>query len=202
MTFVTLSPTIGLMYEEAGAAAISLLTDKKFFQGELRYLPLLKRAISLPILRKDFIMDETQVWESFLWGADAILLIARILSGQQLKRLLEISRKLGLSALTEVHDKDDLQKSIECGAEIIGINNRDLDTFKVDIRTTTTLAAKVPDRCILVSESGISKADHIRALKGLGIQAVLVGSALMKSDDIAEKTRELVSAGKEINREP
>ena len=152
----------------------------------------------MPILRKDFIMDETQVWESFLWGADAILLIARILSGQQLKRLLDISRKLGLSALTEVHDKDDLQKSIECGAEIIGINNRDLDTFKVDIRTTTKLAAKVPDRCILVSESGISKADHIRALKGLGIQAVLVGSALMKSDDIAGKTRELVSAGKEI----
>jgi len=124
--------TIGRMYEEAGAAAISLLTDKKFFQGDLDHLPPLKRAISLPILRKDFIIDEIQVKESSLWGADAILLIARILSGQQLKKLLHTCQELGLAALTEVHDKDDLQKAIECGAEIIGINNRDLDTFKVD----------------------------------------------------------------------
>ena len=190
--------TIGRMYEEAGAAAISLLTDKKFFQGELENLPLLKRAISLPILRKDFIIDEIQVRESSLWGADAILLIARILSGQQLKRLLDISHELGLSALTEVHDKDDLQKAIECGAEIIGINNRDLDTFKVDIRTTIELATLVPERHILVSESGISKGEDIQSLKATGIQAILVGSALMRSDDIAGKTRELVDAGKEI----
>jgi indole-3-glycerol phosphate synthase len=191
--------TIGRMYEEAGASAISLLTDKKFFQGELENLPPLKRAISLPILRKDFIIDEIQVRESSFWGADAILLIARILSGQQLKRLLDISHELGLSALTEVHDKDDLQKAIECGAEIIGINNRDLDTFKVDIRTTIELAAKVPDRYILVSESGISKNEDIQSLKGRGIQAILVGSALMRSDDIAGKTKELVDAGKAMS---
>ena len=190
--------TIGRIYEEAGAAAISLLTDKKFFQGDLDHLPPLKRAISLPILRKDFIIDEIQVKESSLWGADAILLIARILSGQQLKKLLHTCQELGLAALTEVHDKDDLQKAIECGAEIIGINNRDLDTFNVDIRTTIELAAKVPDRYILVSESGISKGGDIQLLKGRGIQAILVGSALMRSDDIAGKTRELVSAGKKI----
>ena len=191
--------TVGRMYEEAGAAAISLLTDKKFFQGELGHLPRLKRAISLPILRKDFIIDEIQVRESSLWGADAILLIARILSGQQLKSFLDICQELDLASLTEVHDKDDLQKAIECGAEIIGINNRDLDTFKVDIRTTIELAALVPERHILVSESGISKGEDIRSLKGRGIQAVLVGSALMRSDDIAGKTKELVDAGRAMS---
>ena len=191
--------TVGRMYEEAGAAAISLLTDKKFFQGELGHLPRLKRAISLPILRKDFIIDEIQVRESSLWGADAILLIARILSGQQLKSFLDICQELDLASLTEVHDKDDLQKAIECGAEIIGINNRDLDTFKVDIRTTIELAALVPERHILVSESGISKGEDIRSLKGRGIQAVLVGSALMRSDDIAGKTGELVYAGRAMS---
>jgi len=190
--------TIGQMYEKAGAAAISLLTDKKFFKGDLNNLPRLKRKMSLPILRKDFIIDDIQVKESFLWGADAVLLIARILSRQQLKRLLELCQDFGLAALIEVHDRDDLEKSMACGAEIIGINNRNLDTFEVDLNTTMHLAPLVPDRCILISESGIHNGRDIRLLKGTGVEAVLVGSALMGSDDPAKKTKELVDSGNQM----
>jgi indole-3-glycerol phosphate synthase len=188
--------TIGRTYEGAEAAAISLLTDKVFFHGDLNYLPQLKRAVSLPILRKDFIVDEIQVRESLLWGADAVLLIVRILSRQQLKELLDTCKKLGLAALTEVHDRDEVQTAIECGADIIGINNRNLDTFEVDLQTTIELAPLIPDRHILVGESGIGDGKDIRKLHGMGINAVLVGSALMKSDDVEEKTREMVDAGK------
>lgn len=188
--------TIGQMYEEAGAAAISLLTDKKFFRGHINHLPRLKKAVSLPILRKDFIIDEIQVIESFLCGADAILLIARILSRQQLKRFLDTCRDLGLAALTEVHDRDDLEKAIECRAEIIGINNRNLDSFEVDINTTLELAPLVPEECIVVSESGIRNGGDIQLLRKSGVRAVLVGTSIMKSDNVAEKTRELVWAGR------
>jgi len=187
--------TIGQIYEEAGAAAISLLTDKTFFHGDLNYLPQLKRAVSLPILRKDFIIDEIQVRESLLWGADAVLLIVRILSRQQLTGLLDTCKELGLAALTEVHDRDEVQRAIECGADIIGINNRNLDTFEVDLQTTIELAPLVPGRSILVGESGIRDGADIRKLNGMGINSVLVGSALMKSDDVEKKTREMVEAG-------
>ena len=187
---------IGLVYEKAGASAISFLTDKLFFQGEIKNLPIVKRAVSLPILRKDFIIDELQVREAVVYGADAVLLIARILTETQLKDLLALCGKVGLSALTEVHDKADLDMAIECGADIIGINNRDLDTFHVDINTTAKLAGLVPESCILVSESGISSGDDIKSLKGKGINTVLVGSALMSSGNPAEKVRELVEAGK------
>ncbi len=186
---------IGQMYEKAGAAAISLLTDKHFFQGDLAHLPRLKKAISLPILRKDFIIDEIQVHEALFYGADAILLIARILSRHQLGELIFMCRELGMAALTEIHDHDDLEKALSCGAEIIGINNRDLDNFEVDIRTTFELAPQVPANHILVSESGIENGGDIRSLKSTGIQAVLVGSALMKSKDPAAKTAEIVRAG-------
>jgi indole-3-glycerol phosphate synthase len=188
---------IGRIYEQAGAVAISLLTDKRFFGGDIGHLPRLKGAISLPLLCKDFIIDEIQVEESFLYGADAVLLIARILSRQQLRELLVICRKLGLAALTEVHDRDDLERAIDCGAEIIGINNRDLDTFKVDLNTTIELAPRVADKYIIVSESGIRNGKDIQLLKRSGVQAVLVGTSIMKSDDLAEKTRELVDASHE-----
>ena len=186
---------IGRIYENAGAAAISLLTDKRFFQGDLNYLPRLKKAVSLPILRKDFIIDAVQVREAFGYGADAILLIARILSQVQMAELISASRELKMDYLTEVHDGDDLEKAIAAGAEIIGINNRDLDTFIVDINTTYKLAPLVPDDCVLVSESGIQNEGDIRSLKNTGVQAVLVGSALMKSDDPAGKTAAIVNAG-------
>ncbi|MBW2610068.1 MAG: indole-3-glycerol phosphate synthase TrpC [Deltaproteobacteria bacterium] len=186
---------IGRIYEEAGAAAISFLTDRKFFGGDLNQLPRMKKAISLPILRKDFIMDEVQVREALLYGADAVLLIARILSLQQLGELMDLCRELGLAPLTEVHDRDDMEKAIECGAEIIGINNRDLDSFEVNTKTTLDLAPLAPENCTLISESGMAHVKDIQLLKGTGVHAVLIGSALMMSDDLMKKTRELVAAG-------
>ncbi|MCD4717996.1 MAG: indole-3-glycerol phosphate synthase TrpC [Desulfobacterales bacterium] len=187
--------SIGRVYEKAGAAAVSLITDKRFFKGDQEQLPCLKGAISLPVLRKDFIIDEVQVKESFLYGADALLLIARILSVKKLRALLGMCRELGMTPLTEVHDRLDLNKALDCGAEIIGINNRDLDTFEVDLKTTLELAPLVPKGCITVSESGISSAYDIRLLKKCGVNAVLAGTSLMESDDIRLKTRELVLAG-------
>jgi indole-3-glycerol phosphate synthase len=191
--------SIGRIYQDAGAAAISLLTDQRFFQGDLDQLPRLKKAISLPILRKDFIIDAVQVREALFYGADAVLLIARILSQQQLAEYIDLCRELGLAPLTEVHDRDDLEKAVACGAEIIGINNRDLDSFNVDIQTTFKLAPLVPNNCTLVSESGITEKGDMRALQTTGIQAVLVGSALMGSKDPAKKTKEIVIAGERSN---
>jgi indole-3-glycerol phosphate synthase len=185
---------IGLTYEKVGAAAISLLTDEKFFGGDLNNLPRLKRAVSLPILRKDFVIDEIQLRESAVFGADAVLLIVRLLSQAQLKDLLDACLDLGMAALVEVHDREDLEKAVSCRAEIIGINNRNLDTFEVNLNTTLELASLVPDPHVLVSESGIRDERDIRLLKGCGIRAVLVGSSLMKSDNLEKQTRALVEA--------
>ena len=190
---------IGRIYERAGAAAISLLTDQKFFQGDLSQLPYLKRAVSLPILRKDFIIDEVQVREAKYYGADAILLIARILPRSQLKDFIIMCREINIAPLTEIHDRKDLEKAVDCGADIIGINNRDLDSFRVDINTTFELAPEVPQDCILVSESGITNTEDILSLKDSGVQAVLVGSALMQSKDLAEATAQFANAGKMCN---
>ncbi len=186
--------TIGKIYEKAGAAAISLLTDKKFFGGDLNHLSRLKKAISLPVLRKDFIIDEVQVRESFLGGADATLLIARILSHRQLKDLRDICHDLGMAALIEVHDRQDIEKAVACGADIVGINNRDLNTFNVSLETTIKLAPLVPEGRIIVSESGVKNKGDLQLLKQAGIQAVLVGTSLMKSKDIGKKARELAGA--------
>jgi len=152
-------------------------------------------AISLPILRKDFIIDVVQVQEAFFHGANAILLIARILSQQQLSELTSFCQELGMAPLIEIHDEDDPEKAVACGAEIIGINNRDLDSFNVDINTTFELAPLVPDNCVVVSESGIADEEDILSLKEIGIHAILVGSALMKSNDLEAKTANLVNAG-------
>jgi len=188
--------TIGRAYEKSGASAISLLTDKTFFKGDLQNLPVLKQAVSLPILRKDFMIDEIQITESARFGADAVLLIARILSKQQLKNLLDASQELGLSALTEIHDKQDLEKALDCNAHIIGINNRNLDTFEINTNTTLELAPLIPPDRVVISESGIRSGRDIQALNGLNIQAVLVGSALMGAGDPGKKAMELVKAGK------
>ena len=186
---------IGKTYQRAGAAAISFLTDRAFFKGDIEQMPRLKRAVSLPLLRKDFIIDEIQVEESELFGADAVLLISRILSKETLRALIVACRERGLAALTEVHDRQDLEKAVDCGAEIIGINNRDLDTFKIDIQTTFQLAPLVPEGCTPVCESGIGHGRDIDRLKGTGIRAALVGSALMGSGDLEKTTREMVAAG-------
>jgi indole-3-glycerol phosphate synthase len=183
---------IARIYEKAGAASISLLTDTRFFGGYLRYLPRVKRATSLPIVRKDFLIDEIQVRESFQWGADAILLIARIVSREKLNTLLGMCQDFGMASLTEVHDRNDLDKALECGADIIGINNRDLDTFRVDLAVTLRLAPLVPTGHIIVSESGIRNGEDVQALQKAGVQSILVGTALMKSEDIGKKARELI----------
>lgn len=186
---------IGRIYERAGVAAISLLTDQKFFQGHLEYLPRVKEAVSLPVLRKDFIIDEIQIREALVWGADAVLLIARILSQIQLRELLQVCAETGLAALVEVHDLEDLEKALNTKAEIIGINNRDLDTFEIDLRTTYELARKIPKDRILVGESGIRNRQDLGNLKKARANAVLIGSSLMGSKDLESRTREMVEAG-------
>jgi indole-3-glycerol phosphate synthase len=189
---------IGKIYEDAGAVAVSLLTDNRFFGGDLDELPRLKKFVSLPILRKDFIIDEIQVRESLLYGADAILLIARILSREQLKELIVLCKELGLASLTEIHDRHDLEKAVDCGSEIIGINNRNLETFEVNLHSTLDLIPLVPEKCIIVSESGIFDKEDIQLLRRSGVQAVLVGTSIMESKDMARKTRELVDSGSQI----
>ena len=183
-------------YERAGASAISVITDKRFFKGDIGYLRSLKGATAVPLLRKDFILDAVQVEESFLYGADAILLIARILSEKALAALIALAKDLGLAALVEVHDRGDLEKALRCGASIIGVNNRDLDSFEVDLNATLEIAPLVPPGCVLVSESGIEGREHIRMLRGTNVRAVLVGTSIMKSRDVEKKTRELVRAGR------
>lgn len=184
---------IARTYEQAGAAAISLLTDRTYFGGDIRHLPRLKQHVSIPILRKDFILEEIQVEESRLLGADAVLLIARILSEERLTKLLSACAKYRLWALTEVHDMADLQKAVTSGAQIIGINNRNLDTFEVNLETTLKLAPHLPPGCIRVSESGIHTKKDVEILKTAGIHAVLVGTALMKSEWMGNKAKELAS---------
>ncbi len=186
--------TIGKIYEESGVSAISYITDTKFFGGSINLLSNLKKSVSLPILRKDFIIDEVQVIESWLYGADALLLIARILSRNRLRALLKTCQEFGLTALTEIHNEVELYKAIDCGAKIIGINNRNLDTFQVDIDTTLMLSPMVPKEKILVSESGIEKKQDIQILKKAGVHAVLVGTSIMGSNDIKKKIKELINA--------
>jgi indole-3-glycerol phosphate synthase len=187
--------SIARTYEKAGAAAISLLTDRRFFGGDLRQLPRVKQGITLPVLRKDFIIDGLQIRESSLYGADALLLIARILSLDQLEEFLHASQELGMAVLTEVHDTDDLDKALDCDANIIGINNRDLDTFEVNLDTTFSLVRHIPKRCIVVSESGIREGKVMGLLKKQGIHAALAGTALMEGIDPGRKAWELVQAG-------
>jgi len=182
---------IAYAYEEAGAAALSLVTDRKFFGGSLSDLPAVRASVSLPVLRKDFLMDEIQVRQSFAWGADAVLLIARVLERPRLCGLMRLCRDLGMDALIEIHDEADLEKAVSCGAEMIGINNRDLDTFDIDLSTTLNLAPKVPRDCVVVSESGIRTRADIDLLRQAGIQAVLVGTALMRSGDMGKAVRDL-----------
>jgi len=179
-------------YEKAGAAAISVLTDSRFFQGGIQDLKTVKQAVSLPVLRKDFIIDPYQIYESLHIGADAILFITAILEERQLKSFISIAGELGLDALVEVHSREDLSKAVNCGAEIIGINNRDLTTFTTDIATTLKLMQYLPEHCTAVSESGIFTRKDVRRLEQAGVDAILVGEALVTSSDIDAKIRQLL----------
>jgi indole-3-glycerol phosphate synthase len=180
-------------YAENGAAAISVLTDAEYFQGSPEHLAAIRQTVILPLLCKDFIYDEYQIYESAAYGADALLLITAILEPKQLEKMLTVSRGLGLRCLVEVHDKDELTIALDSGAEIIGINNRNLETFEVDLNTTRSLLPFVPEDKTVVSESGISQREDVKKLEGWGVDAVLIGEALVTAKNIPAKIKELIS---------
>ncbi len=193
-------------YEAAGTSCLSVLTDEKFFQGSLDYLKQIRQVVKLPLLRKDFIIDDRQILEAIEWGADAILLIVAILSDAQLKHFHSLATEAGLAALVEVHDEAELDRALAVGATLIGVNNRNLKTFKVDLATTERLAERLKSRAavsaatdrrdacstLLVAESGIHTRTDVQRLAKCGAQAVLVGESLMKHGDIAARVRELL----------
>ena len=172
-------------YARAGADAISILTDEQFFQGRLEYLRAVRDVSELPLLRKDFILDPVQVMQSAAAGADALLLIVAALQVAELKNLMEVAVTFQLDALVEVHTITELDIALDAGAEIIGINNRNLATFEVDLGVTEQLSEQVPDEVVLVSESGIRTAEDLARIKACGVDAVLIGEALMRSQDSA-----------------
>lgn len=185
---------IAAAYAKGGAAAISVLTEERFFGGSLDNLLAVRKAVGnkLPLLRKDFIADPYQVYESRAWGADALLLIVAAMSPETLAGLLELSRGLGMDSLVEVHSEAELTIAAKSGARIIGINNRNLKTLNVDINTTRRLMPLVPRDRITVSESGIRTRHDIRAMEKMGVRAVLIGEALMTAPDIGAKMKELL----------
>ncbi|MEX2578869.1 MAG: indole-3-glycerol phosphate synthase TrpC [Verrucomicrobiales bacterium] len=182
-------------YAEAGANALSVLTDEKYFQGHLSYLAQIREAVDLPLLRKDFILHEVQIFEAVVAGADAILLIVGALEQDELHRLLETARNYQLDVLVEVHDLEEMERAAETDATIIGINNRNLRTFEVDLGTTEKLSEEVGPEGILVSESGIYTGDDTRRIQSWGADAILVGEALMRADDKTAKMAELKGTG-------
>jgi indole-3-glycerol phosphate synthase len=183
------------VYAANGAAAISILAEPKYFQGSLDYLRDIKKALAakpIPLLRKDFITDPYQVFEARANGADSILLIVSILKPEKLLELLQLSHQLGMMSLVEVHNEIELDIAVKSNTKIIGINNRDLNTFKVDLQTTARLRLLIPPDRIVVSESGIKSRQNMQKLKEWGINAALIGEALMTAPDIAVKMKELL----------
>lgn len=184
-------------YETAGADCLSVLTDEKFFQGSLAYLKDIRAAVSLPLLRKDFVIDERQIVEAVAWGADAVLLIVAILDDARLRRFHELATGAGLAALVEVHDAEELERALAIGATLVGVNNRNLKIFQVDLGTSEQLAARLwsvrsrPDT-LLVAESGIHTRADVERLARCGSGAILVGESLMRHPDIPAKVRELI----------
>jgi indole-3-glycerol phosphate synthase len=183
------------LYEDNGASAISILTERKFFEGNAAYIPQIRMAVGLPLLRKDFIIDPYQINETRVLGADALLLIARLLEAGELRDFLGLASELGLAVLVEVHDAADMEKAVSSGARIVGINNRDLATFRTDLDVSIRLARMVPKGVTVVSESGIDSRGDIEKLMEAGIHAFLVGESLMREKDVGKKLRELL--GKE-----
>ena len=179
-------------YAKGGAAAISVLTETNYFEGSIDHLAAIREEIELPLLRKDFIFDPYQVYESCAYGADALLLIVASLSQEQLGELLSLSHSLGLNCLVEVHNEDEVERALLTQAKIVGINNRDLNTFTIDINTTRRLRPLIPQERIVVSESGIRSRSDVEKLKGWGVNAVLVGEALVTTSDVLTKVRELI----------
>ena len=186
---------IASQYARGGASACSVLTDEKFFQGHLDFLRAIRAATKLPLLRKDFIIDEYQIHEASVAGADAILLIVSILDLERLTNLLAVARQCRLAALVEVHDESECDVAMKTNAEIIGINNRNLKTFSVDLGTTERLATRIrqhESQATLVAESGIHSRADVERVRAAGVDAILVGESLMRSNNIVAKTKELL----------
>ena len=200
---------IAKAYEAAGASCLSVLTDEKFFQGSLDYLRQIRKAVKLPLLRKDFIIDERQILEAIEWGADAILLIVAILDGARLKQFHALAAEAGLAALVEVHDEAELDRALAIGANLIGVNNRNLKTFQVDLATTERLAARLVESrwpgsesqlasartqssTLLIAESGIHTRADVERLAKCGARGILVGESLIRSGNLQAKACELM----------
>ncbi len=180
------------LYEHCGARAISVLTDQKYFKGSLSDLGSVHQHVKIPCLRKEFIIDPYQIYEARAGLADAILLIVRILSDEDLRDFHALGKKLGLGVLVETHNEDEILRALDAGAHIVGINNRDLDSLEVDVNRTLELKNRVPGGVTLVSESGIYTRDHVRMLEDGGADAILVGESLLTSNDIQGKISDLL----------
>ena len=181
--------TIAQNYEAGGANAISVLTEPHFFQGNLEYLTQIRRYASIPLLRKDFIVSKYQILEALVYGADFILLIAKALSRKELKDLLEYALHLGLEVLVEIHDKTDLIKATFAGANIIGINHRNLETFEMDMSLSSKLIPLIPNGKIIVAESGLTNHEQLQELNKIGVDAFLIGEHFMRQDDEKEAVK-------------
>jgi indole-3-glycerol phosphate synthase len=179
-------------YAEGGAAAISVLTEANYFMGNNEHLAAIKEVVGIPLIKKDFIFDPYQAYESRAYGADALLLIAAMLSEKQLKDLVSLSHSLGLRCLVEAHNEGEVERAVLSEAQIIGINNRDLNTFAVDIDTTRRLRPLIPKEKIVVSESGVKSGSDMQKLWEWGVDAVLIGEALVAASDVRAKMKELL----------
>lgn len=186
---------LAVEYEHGGAAALSVLTDRRYFQGDPNHLKEAKERTSLPVLRKDFILDEYQLYESRVLGADAVLLIATVHEVPVLQDLIHRSRELGLAVITEVHSEPDLEKAVAAGAEIIGVNNRDLADFSISLEVSLRLRPLIPEHITTVSESGITSPDTARALSAAGYHALLIGERLMTAEDKGAVLRSFLLPG-------
>ena len=180
-------------YEANGAVAISVLTDQHFFQGHLEHLRDVRQSVGLPVLRKDFILDPYQIYEARAAGADAVLLIVAALDDGDLTALHQLAGELGMTALVEVHGAAELERALAIGPRIVGVNNRDLRTFTVDLETTARLRTLVPADVLLVAESGIRTRTDVERLVSIGVDAMLVGESLLRANDIGRKIQELVA---------
>ncbi len=186
---------IARLYAASGAAAMSVLTDAHYFGGSDADLTEARGASALPVLRKDFVVDASQIHEARSIGADAVLLIVRALSDADLQAFLRLSRDLELDALVETHSADEVRRALDAGARVIGVNNRDLDTLVTDVSLAPRLRPLVPSECVFVAESGVSTPRHMATLAEAGVDAVLIGEALLRADDPGARLRELVAAG-------
>lgn len=184
--------TISAIYQEKGASAVSVLTEEDFFHGHISYLETVKNMGTFPVLRKDFIIDKFQIYESLVYGADAILLIASSLSKNQALEFLDIARSLSIDVLFEIHNRRELDMALSLDVEVIGINNRNLKTLTVDLKTTEDLVKDIPKNKVIVSESGIKTRQDVEWMEALGVHALLIGTALMQEADIGNKLGELM----------